>query len=106
MSNKMCCPGCDSYTSAIYTAYQEEEPCPYCGLSHEAAKEIETVRESRATAEFQAKYEQAFKDRDEARNDLKRASARLAYLESLIASAAERLAKPLAEEEISPARSW
>ena len=103
MSNKMICPGCDSYTSAIYAAYEEEEPCPYCGLSHDAAKEIEAVRESRATAEFQAKYEQALKDREEARNDLKRANARLAYLESLIASAAERLAKPLADEEINRA---
>lgn len=100
----MVCPGCDSYTSAIYEAYQEERNCPYCGLSHDAAKEIEAIRESRETAEFQARYEQALKDRDSARNDLQRATGRLAYLQSVLGDAVGRLAKPLAEEEISRTR--
>jgi DNA repair exonuclease SbcCD ATPase subunit len=104
VSDKMICPGCGSYTSAIHEAYERGQACPSCGLSHEAAKEIDAVRESRATAEFQAKYEQALKDRDQARADLKRASARLAYMESLISDAATRLAKPLSEEEVG--RRW
>jgi hypothetical protein len=105
MSNKMVCPGCDSYTSAIYEAYQDERACPYCGLSHDAAKEIEAVRESRTTAEFQAKYEQALKDRDAARSDRQRATSRLAYLQSILGDAVRRLEKPLAEEELSN-RGW
>jgi hypothetical protein len=31
MSQKMTCPACASYTTAITTARDNGEPCPYCG---------------------------------------------------------------------------
>lgn len=75
MSDKMTCPGCDAHTSAVYTAYGDGEPCPYCGLSHEAAYELidirQTVRVSRANDEVKAIAEEALKraGRAEAENE-------------------------------------
>jgi hypothetical protein len=34
---KLTCPGCDRYTSAIFRAYEDGYPCPYCGSSLRAA---------------------------------------------------------------------
>lgn len=104
MSNKMTCLGCNSHTSDALRAFENGEPCPYCGLSAEATLEIQSVRKSRADEQVKAKCEQALKDLGQARADLARANARLAYMESLISDAATRLAKPLSEEEIG--RQW
>jgi hypothetical protein len=40
MANKMECPACKSYTSAILEAYVGGRPCPYCGLPQEAASAV------------------------------------------------------------------
>lgn len=39
MSYKLTCPGCDCYTSAIFRAYEDGLPCPYCGAALGAAAE-------------------------------------------------------------------
>lgn len=44
MSDKIECPGCNSYTSSVARAVRDGEPCPYCHLSADA---IETVIEAR-----------------------------------------------------------
>lgn len=39
MSYKLTCPGCDTYTSEIFRAYEDGYPCPYCGSSLQASSE-------------------------------------------------------------------
>lgn len=59
MSNKACCPGCDSYLSAIWEIMHGErwEPCPKCGLPAETLIKIQQARESHASKELAEKYE-------------------------------------------------
>lgn len=33
MGYRLGCPDCDGWTSAIFRAYSEGLPCPYCGAS-------------------------------------------------------------------------
>ena len=33
MTYKLTCPNCDCHTSAIFGAYEDGKPCPYCGAS-------------------------------------------------------------------------
>jgi hypothetical protein len=37
MTYKLICPSCDRYTSALFQAYAEGYPCPYCGSGLAAA---------------------------------------------------------------------
>ncbi|MFI8872461.1 hypothetical protein [Streptomyces sp. NPDC055243] len=100
MSDKMTCFGCDSHTSSVLQAFQEGGPCPYCGLSAETMLEIRSVRRAQADEALKAKCEETLKELGQTRADLRRANARLAYMESLVSDAATRLATPLSEEEI------
>jgi hypothetical protein len=52
MSNKAECPACDSYTSGIYTAFENGEQCPTCGLPAEAAAAVLAARERGASEEL------------------------------------------------------
>jgi hypothetical protein len=44
MSEKLACPGCNTYTSQRLKELDEGEPCSSCGLSAQATEEILTVR--------------------------------------------------------------
>lgn len=59
----MTCPGCDARTSSVLAAFEDCDPCPYCGLSWSTAAELEekhrTVRQSRADEEVKAIAEAA-----------------------------------------------
>lgn len=48
MADKMFCPGCDSYTSGVLSAYRDGRSCPVCGLSHEATEQILAARAKHA----------------------------------------------------------
>jgi hypothetical protein len=37
VSYKLTCPGCDAYTSAVFHAYEDGRPCPYCNAKLGAA---------------------------------------------------------------------
>lgn len=39
MSRKLTCPGCDSRSSSVLTAFLDEEPCPGCGMAADAMAE-------------------------------------------------------------------
>jgi hypothetical protein len=39
MTYKLICPSCDRYTSALFQAYADGNPCPYCGSSLQGASE-------------------------------------------------------------------
>ncbi|WP_328436919.1 hypothetical protein OHA71_06505 [Streptomyces sp. NBC_00444] len=98
MSSKMTCPACDSHTSSVLTTFEEQRPCPYCGLSAEAALEILTVRQRRADEELKAQLETAIKDRDEAQRELRWAKQRLEQVGETLTEAANRTKQPLSEE--------
>lgn len=43
MSNKLECPVCKAYTSAVYDAFSQEFCCPYCLLPYSCVKEIQNA---------------------------------------------------------------
>ena len=61
MSRKMTCPGCEAHTSGVVTAYEEGEPCPYCGLPAMATEEILSARQRAADADLTKRYEEVVK---------------------------------------------
>lgn len=95
----MSCPGCDSHSSSILRAFQEDRPCPYCGLSAEATREIEDIREARANEALKAQLETAIKERDEAQREAQLAKSRLAQVERDLATLLAFKRKPLQPEE-------
>lgn len=98
MGNKMTCPACDSHTSAVLAAFDEGNPCPYCGLSAGAALEIQTVRLKRADEELKTHLVTAIKERDEAQRELGWAKQRLEKIGEALGEAADRTKQPLNEE--------
>jgi hypothetical protein len=44
MSNKQSCPACGSHTSAIWSAFEDGAPCPYCGLPADSALQFEIAQ--------------------------------------------------------------
>jgi hypothetical protein len=44
LSDKMTCPGCQSHSSSVATAYKNGQPCPSCDLSALISYEIENTR--------------------------------------------------------------
>jgi hypothetical protein len=99
MSNKMTCPGCGTHTSSVLAAFEEGRPCPNCGLSAEAALEIQAVRLKRADEELKTRLETAIKERDEAQRELQWAKQRLEKVGETLSEAVDRTKQPLQEEE-------
>ncbi|MEO3856181.1 hypothetical protein [Acrocarpospora sp. B8E8] len=99
MSNKMTCPGCDSHSSSILTALLDDRPCPYCGLSAEAMREIEEIRQSRADEALQARLQDAIKERDEAQREAAWSKSRLGQVERDLEALLALARKPLQSEE-------
>jgi hypothetical protein len=58
MSGKMNCPACHAYTSDVLRAYEDEEPCPSCGLPAEAAGHILRIQRSKADEALRAELVQ------------------------------------------------
>jgi hypothetical protein len=54
VSHKMHCPGCNSTTSGIAAAFNDGRSCPNCGLSAEAALEVESIRDRRGDEQLKA----------------------------------------------------
>lgn len=98
MSNKMTCLGCGAHASAVLTAYDDGDPCPYCKLSAQATLEIQTIRTARADEELKAKLETAIKEREEAQRERDWAKQRLAHIESDLGEIVQRARSPLSEE--------
>ncbi len=92
MSRKMTCPACNAHTSSVFAAFEEGRPCPNCGLSAEAALEIDGVRQRRADEQLKAQAETAIKERDAAQRELRLVKARLERITNLVG-------RPLKDEE-------
>lgn len=84
MSRKMTCPACNAYTSSVLAAFEEGQPCPYCGLSADAALEIDGVRQQRADENLKARLEKAIKERDAAHRELRLVKSRLERITELV----------------------
>lgn len=84
MSRKMSCPACNAHTSSVLAAFEEGHPCPYCGLSAEAALEIDEVRQRRADEDLKGRLETAIKERDAAQRELRLVKARLERITELV----------------------
>lgn len=55
----MVCLGCNSYTSAIYDAYWDGQPCPVCGLPAEATRRVMEARKGSADEDLIRQYQEA-----------------------------------------------
>jgi hypothetical protein len=55
----MACLGCNSYTSAIYEAYENGAPCPYCGLLAEVTEKVLEARKRGADEDLVRRYQEA-----------------------------------------------
>ncbi|WP_435601335.1 hypothetical protein [Streptomyces sp. C10-9-1] len=92
MTRKMTCPACNSHTSSVLAASEEGRPCPICGLSADAALEIDGVRQQRSDEALKARLETAIKERDAAQRELSLVKYRLERITRLVGS-------PLEDEE-------
>lgn len=59
MSNKMCCPACNSYTSSVLMAYEAGERCPVCGIPAETTRTVLEARKRNADADLTERFEAA-----------------------------------------------
>jgi hypothetical protein len=59
----------------VLIAYRDGQPCPYCGLSFEAATEITRIQQTRADDELKTQLAEAIKARETA----ERTAARLEH---------------------------
>jgi hypothetical protein len=58
VSEKMTCPGCKSHTSDVLRAYNDDEPCPHCGLPASATSQVLFAQRKAADADLTARYEE------------------------------------------------
>lgn len=58
VADKMTCPGCRSHTSDVLRAYNNDDPCPNCGLPASATDQVLAARRKAADADLTAKYEE------------------------------------------------
>lgn len=66
MSDKMACPSCQAYTSAVLDRYADGEPCPHCGLPAEVTGQVLAARRKAADEELVVKFMEAEKRAAEA----------------------------------------
>jgi hypothetical protein len=80
MGDKMTCPGCHATGSAVRMAYNDDRPCPECGLSNEAASEILRIQATRADEALKQQLGEEIRRRGVAETKLARAEYRLQQL--------------------------
>jgi len=66
MASKMTCPACNAHTSSVLDKFDEGEPCPHCGLSADAAREILNIRKTQAEDALKDRMVVLVKERDAA----------------------------------------
>lgn len=96
----MTCPGCDSESSSVLSAFRDGDPCPFCGLSAQAAAEIDRIHQTRADEALKTQVKTAIKERDAAQREARWAKARLSRVERDLGALLALVKKPLESEEI------
>lgn len=66
MSDKMECPGCKSYTSSVWRAVHDGEPCPHCGLSADAIELVLAAQQRHGETKLVEDLKEALKRADKA----------------------------------------
>ena len=77
MSQKMTCPACNAHLSSVYQAFENGEPCPNCGLSHEAAQEVLSAKARNADETLRARLTELLAERDAAVARAEKAESKL-----------------------------
>lgn len=72
MSEKMTCPACTARLSDIRRAFLSGEPCPNCGLSADAALQIDSIKASMADEAVKQQAQEAIERADRAEAEVKR----------------------------------
>ena len=80
MSRKTFCPGCESYTSSLYEAYENGWPCEVCGLSNAAWREILLIQAARNDDELSKRFTELRKENDELKRKLEEVNNKMARL--------------------------
>jgi hypothetical protein len=77
MADKMWCPGCDSQTSGLLRCFDDGEPCPNCGLSNDAWREVALVCRARNDDSLSARFAQLRVENDRLTRQLHEAHLKL-----------------------------
>lgn len=94
MAEKMTCPACNARLSDIRRAFLDGEPCPNCGLSADAAREIEAIRMKRGDEKLKADLEAALIRAGKAETEAARLRRQLDHLRYVIEPALSEDWKP------------
>jgi hypothetical protein len=68
----------------VYIAWNDGQPCPYCGLSAEAIAQVLHARRRAADAELTEKLEKAIIERDRAQNEARKLAGHLARIKRAV----------------------
>lgn len=86
MSNKIECPGCESYTSSVARAVSDGDPCPYCGLSADAIRTVLEARERHGETKLVEQITEALKRAEKAEHEAKALRAALRAVRTALTS--------------------
>lgn len=86
MSEKMTCPGCGAHTSSVLVAVEQDEPCPYCGLSSSAIAEVNAMRRRREDDALTERAAEAEIRADRAEAETRRLRSVLDQISDIIAA--------------------
>lgn len=86
MSAKFTCPACGATSSRHQAAYDNSEPCPDCALPADVARQIMSIRESRATDDARRAAEQALIRAGEAEASARTAAWRIEQVTQALGS--------------------
>lgn len=67
------CPGCESDTSTLKSAFDNGEECPNCGLGNDAWHEIVTIVRARNDDEMSLRFAELRIENDRLERELKKA---------------------------------
>lgn len=84
MSRKLTCPGCNSHTSSVQAAVDNDQPCPYCGLPATTIVAVLGARQHTTDSELLARFEQAEVRAGRAEAEVLRLRGRLAAVTALV----------------------
>jgi len=84
MADKMTCPACESHTSSILAAFNNDLPCPVCRLPADAARAVIEAEERHVSEELQQRYIEAEQRATKAEREARVLRNRLAALRAVL----------------------
>lgn len=103
VSTKMKCPSCEAYTSAVYAAYGEGRPCPYCALPADVAAKVLEARKRGADEDLTQRCQEALVRAGKAEAEVAQLRRHLEAIKQAVANPPEPVAStgpaPMADDE-------